>query len=102
MARDRVEQHRVEPVRPAAHRRFAYHRRHRDFPGTALEVDEVGLHPLVNAAEGCRQHVVELGLQFLDPAAADGDRLHDGHPELALERVRIELEAIALGEVDHV
>ena len=65
-------------------------------------MNEVALHRFVHAAERRREHVVERRLQLGNAAAADGDGLDDRHAELALERLRVELEPVALGEIDHV
>ena len=82
---DRVEQHRVEPVGPAADRRLADHRGGRDFARSPLKVDEVALHLLMHAADRRGQHVVERGLKLGDAAAADRDGLDHRHAELVLE-----------------
>ena len=79
---DRVKQDGVEPMGPAPHRRLADHRRRRDLAGAALQVDEVALHMLVQAALRRRKHVVERGLKLGDPAAADGDGFDHRHAEL--------------------
>ena len=41
-------------------------------------------------------------LKLGDAALADGDGLDHRHAELCFEPLRIELEAVALGEIDHV
>ena len=97
-----MKQHRVEPVRPAAHGCLADDGRGGDLAGAALEVDEVALHMLVDAAERGREHVVQRRLELRDSAAAHCDSFNHRNAELALQRLRIELQAVAPGKVDHV
>ena len=77
-------------------------RSRRDLARPALEVDEVAFDRLVDAAARRGEHVVDRGLKLGDAAAAHRDRLDHRHAELSLDRRRVELEAVAPGEVDHV
>jgi hypothetical protein len=97
-----MKQDAVEPVGPAPHRRFADHRRGGDFARPPLQVDEVAPDVRMDAAARCRKHVVNGGMEIADAALADRDGLDHRHAELALEHLRIELEPVAFGEVDHV
>src|SRR6185312_9742008 len=73
-----------------------------DLAGSALQVDEIALHMLVHRAERRGEHVIDRGLQLRDSPPPHGDRLDDWNTESTLERLWIELEAVTLGEVDHV
>ena len=89
-----MKQHGVEPVSPAADGRLADHRRSRNFPRAPLQVHEVALHMLVDAAEGRGKHIVESLAKLGDAAAAHGNGLNHRYAEFALEDLGIELEPV--------
>ena len=97
-----MQQYAVQPVGPATDRAFADHRRCGDVAGAALQKDQFRRHTLGYGAAWGGQQIVERRLQLRDAALPHRDGLDDRNAKLGLEPLGIELEPVALGEVDHV
>ena len=97
-----MKQDSVEAMGPAADRRFADDGSAGNFAGAPLQVNEVALHMLVDAALRCREHVVDGALEIGNAAAANGHGLDNRNRQLIGKPLRIELQSVAFGEVDHV
>ncbi len=74
-----MEQDGIEAMSPAPHRRFADDGGAGDFAGAPLQMNEVALHMLVDAALRSREHVVDRALEISDSAATDRHCLNDWH-----------------------
>ena len=87
---DRVEQDAVEPVGPAPDRRFADHRRGRDFARAPLEMDDVALDRRLRprSAAPSSMSLRAPASKFGDAAAADGDGFDHRNAQRLLERGR--------------
>jgi hypothetical protein len=57
---------------------------------------------LVHAAAGRGKHVIDGAMEFGDAALADGDGRNDRNSKLMREGFGVELETVAVGEIDHV
>ena len=100
-----MQRDRVEHVRPAADLCLGHGRGRRDLACAALERDDVVLYAAVGFAEAHRPVDDDAGqrrLQLVEATLAHRDGRDHRHAEFAFEHLGVELQAVALGKIDHV
>jgi len=101
-----VQCHRVERVAPFAHRRLGDGRGERDLARAALQGRDVFVQRRVARAQprhrAVADHIGGARDQRIDAAPPHRHGRHHRHAELAFQRLRVEHQPVALGEIDHV